>query len=336
MILTLVVPALLWPRQVMRDVLYDAELPALQALLGKGRLMTSTLTRASADAWWAHFLGTTSDQLSAAPLRLLATGIDPGEDEWLCADPVHLRIEPHGAALSDPALLNISPTEARQLSDAIAPVFGEIGELIVATPSQWHLRLHKGVTLPELPARLDDCVERSANQLLPRGEAGRPLRQLLNEAQMTLHAHAANEQRAAHGRATINSIALWGCGRAPQVFSHAGMRLMTDDPVFAGAGKLAGMAVMALPPRFAADREDCVVFWDNLKFPTASRDAIEWRHRLEGFDADWIAPALAALADGSVTRIDLHGFGEDAGIAVTMKRRDRHAFWRKPRRVESL
>ena len=37
MTLTLVIPGLLWPRQVMRDTLYDADFPALQTLLGKGR-----------------------------------------------------------------------------------------------------------------------------------------------------------------------------------------------------------------------------------------------------------------------------------------------------------
>lgn len=336
MVLILVVPALLWPRQVMRDVLYDADLPALQTLLGKGRLMTKTFSAPTVEDWWANYFGATADALSAGPLRLVAAGIDPGDDNWLCVDPVHLRIDPRGAVVADPALLNIGPTEARQLSEALAPLLAHIGELVVATPSHWHLRLHDGVSLPPLPRRLDQCVEKSANCLLPEGDAGRSLRQLFNEAQMALHAHAVNEQRAAQGRATINSIALWGMGCAPRLTSRAGTRLLTDDRVIAGAGGLAGMEVSPLPPRFAANGGDCIVFWDSLKFPTASRDAIAWREQLEGFEATWMAPALAALADGRVSRIELHGFGDDEGFAVTMSRLDRHAFWRKPRRIESL
>lgn len=337
MALTFVVPALLWPRQVMRDVLYDADLPALQTLLGKGRMSAAQPSVNSTDAWWSQYFGIAAGQLAAAPLRLVTTGIKPGTARWLCADPVHLRLDRRGASLTDPALLNISPAEARQLHEALAPLFTNIGELVLATPSHWHLRVETETSaLHDVPPRLEDYIEQSAAALLPSGDAARPLRQLLNEVQMALHAHPVNEQRAAQGKTVINSIALWGGGVAPLLQPKTGHRLFTDDRVVAGAGKLAGMEVAPLPVHFTPGVEDCLVYWDALKFSLATHDALTWRERLQEFDDGWLAPALAALAERGVSAVELHGFGDEQGFAVSLSPRDRLAFWRKPRRLESL
>ena len=332
MILTLVIPGLLWPRQVMRDTLYDTDFPALQTLLGKGRQLVSAGT--SADAWWCSHFGIGLDEFAAAPLRLSAAGKEAGASIWLCADPVHLQADQYGATLKDPAALPIDAEEAAQLHEMLAPLFAEVGELVATTPSQWHLRLT--TSAPTLPARLYDFVEHSATALLPEGDDGRRWRQLINEVQMSLHAHPINAERSARGQAEINSIALWGGGRAPALKAKTRRAVLSDDLIVAGAGRLAGLPAEPLPARFPDIVADCIVHWHRLQAPAASRDAQAWREGLQRLEQEWLAPALAALASGKLKRIELHGFGDENAVSLSMTTLDRYRFWRKPRRLESL
>ena len=183
MTLILVVPGLLWPRQIMRDTLYDAEFPALQTLLGKGRRLPTTC--ATVDDWWCSRFGITTREFSPAALRLLALGGDAGDSIWLCADPVNLHVGTGGATINDPATLNITADEAAQLHETLTPMLAESGELVVTTPSQWHLRLT--VAPPNFPNRLHELRGESATSLLPAGNDGRPWRQLINDIQIALH-----------------------------------------------------------------------------------------------------------------------------------------------------
>ena len=332
MTLILVIPGLLWPRQVMRDTLYDADFPALQTLLGKGRRLTSA--GASADAWWCAHFGIGEDEFAAAPLRLSAAGNDPGDSIWLCADPVHLQTDQRGPKLKDPATLHIDAEEAAQLHAMLAPLFAAVGELVVTTPSQWHLRLT--TPTPALPARLYDFVEHSAAALLPQGDEGRHWRQLLNEVQMSLHAHPLNTERSARGQAEINSIALWGGGRTPALRARNRSTLFSDDSIIIGAGRLSGLPVQPLPTCFSSSAADRIVHWNLLQAPAARHDAQAWREGLQRLDNDWLAPALAALASGDLKRIELHGFGDEEPVSISMAAHDRFRFWRKPRRLETI
>lgn len=331
MTLTVVIPGLLWPRQVMRDTLYGSNFPALQTLLGKGRIASSSR---SVDDWWCSYFGIGQDAFAAAPLRLSALDETPGADQWLCADPVHLRIDQQGARLTDPALLNISAAEARQLHALLTPLFTNVGELIMATPSHWHIRL--AIPAPAFPKHLNEFIEQPAVALLPAGDQGRAWRLLINEVQMILHTHPLNSERSAQGKATINSIALWGEGHAPALQIKGPTVLLSDDLIITGAGKLAGMKSLPLPPRFTAEMNDDIVNWDHLRFPTAHHDALGWHEGLQQLEQEWLAPALAALNDGKLKRIELYGFGEEETLSLSMTSLDRHRFWRKPRRLESL
>jgi hypothetical protein len=169
--------------------------------------------------------------------------------------------------------------------------------------------------------------------LLPAGDEGREWRQLINEAQMVLHAHPLNAERGEQGKAIINGIALWGEGRSPVLPQLDPSVLLSDDLIVTGACRLAGIETGALPPRFTSTKASCTVYWDRLRFPAARRDALAWRDVLGQLEQDWMAPALAA---GDLKRIELHGFGDDEGISIAMTSLDRHCFWRKPRRLETL
>ncbi|HMX17394.1 MAG TPA: hypothetical protein PKD29_11115, partial [Rhodocyclaceae bacterium] len=53
--LTLLLPGLLWPAQALRDLSFDLPLPALAALLGRGRVAVDG--PASPAAWMANSFG---------------------------------------------------------------------------------------------------------------------------------------------------------------------------------------------------------------------------------------------------------------------------------------
>jgi hypothetical protein len=332
MTLTLVVPQLIWPHQVMRDTLYDLNFPALETLLGMGRLVPSP--QASADHWWRAQFGLSNDALPAAALRMTAWGIDTGSTSWLCADPVHLRVDKRGATVADPALLAVSAEEAEQLQAHLAPLFAAVGALSVARPGAWHLRLAQEA--PAFPQHLLDLVGQSATALLPAGEAGRNWRSLINDVQIALHDHPVNRTREARGMLPINSIALWGAGRLPAVTHHPRSALFSDDPLLAGLGRLAGLEVKPLPTGYAEITEDTIVDWDRLLLPSFEHDALCWRKALLHLENAWLAPALADLAKGKLNRMALHGFGDATTVSASLARIDRWKFWRQPRRLETL
>ncbi len=332
MTLTLVIPGLLWPRQVMRDSLFDANFPALQTLLGKGRI--SSPGHKSADEWWSAQFGIGNSLFAPAPLRLLALGGKPDDSAWLCADPVHLEVNQRGAALKDPGLLAIDADEGRQLHATLAALFADVGELVATTPAHWHLRLKQNP--PAMPGRLTDLVEQPATALIPSGDAGRLWRQLINDCQIALHSHAVNETRKSQRKTEINSIALWGAGVLPTTVAGIDSMMQCDEAVIGGLAKSAGLHAHTVAERFAATNNDLLVHWDKLQIPSVSHDALAWREALEHLEQDWIAPALAAVASGRLKKIELHGFGEDESVSCTMRSLDRYCFWRNPRRLETL
>lgn len=171
---------------------------------------------------------------------------------------------------------------------------------------------------------------------LPQGADGRRWRQLLNEVQMRLHAHPLNAARSARGQAEINSLALWGGGRTPLLQARSRAALFCDDPVIAGAGSLAGLPVQSLPIGFSGAAAGGIVHWHLLQAPSASHDAQAWRDGLQRLEQDWLAPALSALASGALKRLELHGFGDEDPVSISMAALDRLRFWRKPRRLETL
>ncbi len=210
--LTLIVPGLIWTRQALADLTYDLPLPAFTTLLGRGRLRH--LPPRSTAALLAEASGLTAPLPSAA-LRWRALNEASGTDEncdWLCLDPVRLRLDQRSVTVNDPQHLDLSGEESAALAVSLAPTFAGLGQLEVVSPGHWNLRLLAGAPafqpLPEAAGR--------AASPLPLDAAYAPWRHALNEAQMVLHAHPVNQARDAAGKPVINSLWPWGGGRLPE------------------------------------------------------------------------------------------------------------------------
>jgi len=329
--LTLIVPGLIWTRQALADLTCDLPLPAFTTLLGRGRL---TQRPALGTAGILAEISGLAAPLPAAALRRLALREHAEEADWLCLDPVRLNFQERSLVVDDPHNLRLSDDEAAALAVALAPTFAELGALEVLAPTRWNLRL--AVTAPTF-RDLPDTTGRAALPL-PLDAAYAPWRQALNEAQMVLHAHPVNRARTSAGLPVVNSLWPWGGGRLPQpraATTHDA--LWSDDPVARGIARLLQINGATLPDAFgsAAARRPLAVF-DALERPARSGDAIVWRDELARFEADWLAPALAALRSGRLGTLRLVAPGDLAAAELQVSRRDLWKFWRKPRSLTEL
>ena len=152
------------------------------------------------------------------------------------------------------------------------------------------------------------------------------MRALVNELQMLLHEHPVNEQRAAHGQPTVNSVWLWGAGASADAGgrsrAHAEGVLVTDDPWLAGIWRWHGGRVRP-PDEFVAALDEGS---DDLRVAltrTCSADPAMLRQ----LDDDILAPARSRLAASPVSRVSLHA----GRLVADVTARARWTFWRRTR-----
>ncbi|MDP1734739.1 MAG: hypothetical protein Q8L44_10300 [Sulfuritalea sp.] len=332
--LTLIVPGLIWTRQALADLTYDLPLPAFTTLLGRGRL--SRRPPQDTAATLADVAGLATP-LPAGALRWFALREHPGDSNWLCLDPVRLRLQERSLVVDDPRQLDLSAEECTALAVSLAPTFAALGQLDVLSPHAWNLRL--SAAAPAFQA-LSGAIGRSVSPL-PLTPDHAPWRHALNEAQMILHTHPVNQTREAAGRPQVNSLWPWGGGRLPELGSGAGARrhdaLWSSDPLARGIARLLQIDSAQLPECFApaAARAPLAVF-DAMEQPAGVGDALVWREQLSRFETEWLAPALGALRSGQLDSLRLLAPGELAAAELRVSRHDLWKLWRKPRALTEL
>ena len=301
--------------------------PALELLLARGRARVGESQRF--EGWLHEAFG-----LGEAPLAAGALTVpEAGEAFWARADPVHLRLMRDRLMLVPAAAFPISAAEAAALCEALNRHFPALAFAPVE-PSRWCVRLaedHEGLST-ENPL---DLAGREVGLAMPA--AGH---QLVNEAQMLLHAHALNDAREARGEPTVNSVWLWGAGRAPRVPPSPWQSVSADDPLVLGLARAAGTRHRNLPQSAQAWLERApgegrhLVVLDALRAPLALSQQAECRARLEALERDWFAPLLGALREGRVGMVSVKvpEGGERASFETI--RGDLRRFWRRPRALE--
>ena len=234
------------------------------------------------------------------PMAAITRQRDAGDAElhsWLRADPAYVRPDMTGARVLAVGELGLSADEARALSDALRPLFGDAGFPISAPhPARWYLALPVEARLPAF-AGPEAVLGDDLFLHLPEGPEGRRWRALLNEAQIILHNHPVNEARIASGRVPANSLCFWGAGRLPDQVK-ARLRTVRSDEA-----QLASLAALAATSP-AADGELLDL-----------RDAREWsaveaivmealdRREASGFVLDFADGAVFVLRPGQRWRL---------------------------------
>ncbi|MDI9240066.1 phosphoglycerate mutase [Lysobacter sp. LF1] len=236
---------------------------------------------------------------------------------WLRADPAYVQPDINGARLlSYGQALNLGASDAEALLRPLKPLFGDAGFPIDApSPSRWYLRLPQGAKLPTFTSP-EQALGADMFDELPQGPEGRRWRALLSEAQVVLHNHPLNAQRAAAGLAPVNSLWFWGAGTLPDHVQSRYASLASDDEVLTALGALAGASVQALPSAWRGEAGQ----GDRLFDLRGARD-------LAVLERDWFAPLLSAMARGEVKSLRLD-FADGARFDVNRSQRWR--FWRRP------
>jgi hypothetical protein len=284
-----------------------ARLPSLELLLARGRC---TSAGSQSLETWLHDAFELGAPLAAGALTLLGAGGEPGTQFWLRADPVHLRLMRDRLILAPGAALNLQRSEADALCEALNRHFDSRLRVQPIDAERWVAQ-----TDEDLASDAQSPLELAGRDValgMPAGGGGSPSHRLLNEAQMVLHSHPVNEAREARGEPAVNSVWLWGAGRAPLVASKRWHSVSADAPLALGLARAAAMRYRALPASGAAwlDRapEDGrhLVVLDPLRVPLALSETGEYQDALARLERDWFALLLAALRGGRIGMITVH------------------------------
>ena len=257
------------------------------------------------------------DHWSAAALSRLA---DAGREDaqasaWLRADPAHIRPDINGARLlATGDSLSIGPADVEAFLPALRPLFGDAGFLLDAPdPARWYLRLPREAKLPDF-APPEAALGEDVFDHTPEGPLARRWRTLLSEAQVVLHNHPRNAERAQAGLVSVNSLWFWGAGVLPDNVAGECPKLFSEDPVLLGLA--AAGSVEAMPracfPGFGSVADHVLV---------DLRDARDPGRLIE----HWLQPALAVARKGQVV------FDLADGQSFALQSSQRWRFWRRPR-----
>lgn len=235
---------------------------------------------------------------------------------WLRADPAYVQPDINGARLlSYGQALGLNQADADALLRPLKPLFGDTGFPIDApTPSRWYLRLPAGAKLPTFTAP-EQALGADMFDELPQGPEGRRWRALLSEAQVVLHNHPLNAQRAAAGLAPVNSLWFWGAGALPDHVQTKYAHIASDDEALTALAALGGASVQAQPAAWNGSAGQAERLFD-LR---GARD-------LAVLERAWFAPLLAAMAQGDVKRLR---FDFADGVRYDIHRGQRWRFWRR-------
>lgn len=258
-----------------------------------------------------EFVGT---QIPYAALTRSLDSTDASGTLWLRADPAWVAADAVTLRLLACGNMDLSPQDSEQLARSLKPLFGDAGfPLEATTPSRWYLRCPPGAQLPPFSspeAALGDDVARH----LPDGDAGRRWQHLLNEAQVILHNHRLNAERARRGLSPVNSVWFWGAGMLPDwVRTTAGVVVSSDEIVHALA-RIANLPIAnSLADAVAAATPDARLLIDLDASGSPPESA-------------WQEPVRRALADRIIAELQLK-FA--SGERFRYRRGHRWRFWRK-------
>ena len=332
----LLVPALFPTREPAREALAELRLPALELLLARGR--SAGAPQLSPERWLVEAFGGEDAPLAAGALSVLAEGSEPGEDVWLRADPVHLRLGREGVALIPSAAFEVSRDEAEAVCESLNRHFAGTLTLYPLAPGRWCARVQD-----EIFAAAESPLEIAGELVHERfaaEPAARAWHSLLTEIQMVLHQHPVNAERERRGAPALNSVWLWGAGRAPRDAAGPWQSVSADEPLALGLARAAGMARRDLPAtveewlaRAPEDGRHLLVL-DALRAAHALDDAQAYAERLRAMEARWFAPLLAALRAERIGMVSLHV--PDAADARSFETigGDLRRIWRRPRALE--
>lgn len=308
--------------------------PGLDTLLAKGRLERGEpMTQ---EDWLLNAFSLKGAPVAA--LRRLASRLDVSladtcQEHWLCADPVHLRIERDHLQLIGAAQFALTAAESDALVNTLNKHLAQDGlTLEIVSPAEWIVR----VPTESIPATTPiwRVTDKSIFEHLPGASGGIDWRKLGNEVQMLLHDHPVNVERESCGEPVISGVWFWGGeplteepGLAPE-FIHA------DDTLTRGLAVHAKSEYRVLPPTFADWQPEAgmsLVVLDDLSRAVRAHDAEAWNAALIRLERDWFQPVMKAVWEKRLPMVRAVFPGERHTQYLHVARLDLWKLWRSRR-----
>lgn len=294
--LQLVVPAL-FQTPVLLDMNGEQRLSGIDLLLGRGQRVALGIS--SIEEILCRELGIARQQdWPVAPISWAVAGKVPGEDYWLRADPVYVRIERDHLVLAEKAVPTVE--EASLLCESLARHFGEEFSPHPLRPNEWVVRVQPRPNL--VTTSLSQALGQNIDPLLPAGTDAKHWRKLLNEVQMLLFHHPVNQAREQRGETPINSVWLWGGGSLPEAIPKTDRTLLSNITDWQSLARFAGAAVNGLPEMWSPDIPDNgLIVLDEAATSIKSGNHTGWLRGIKKLETNWLQPLIAG---GRPFRID--------------------------------
>ncbi|MDE2309692.1 MAG: hypothetical protein KGL01_02555, partial [Betaproteobacteria bacterium] len=270
-----------------------------------------------------------ADQAIAA-VTLRVDGMEPGASYWLRADPVHLRIQRDQLILH--SAVSLAADEAAQLCVSLNAHFAGAGLRFFAPhPQRWYLQLDAAPDMTTRP--LAQVAGRNVHAHLPQGPDALRWHGVFNEIQMLFHEHAVNQAREARGELTINSVWLWGGGRAANQLLRPYSKLCGDSDLAGAFAQAAGIPCEPLRDDarrcVEGDGGDVLIVREELRRALQQGDLHAWRDGLQRFEQGCAAPLLHALHAGRIAQLTLDVLQSGASRRFTLTRGAAWKLWRR-------
>jgi hypothetical protein len=153
---------------------------------------------------------------------------------WIAAaDPVFLEPRLDRLFLHALQRTNMPSSDLRALFDHLQRTLADDMKYgFIRLGSNGYLRAEQPLSTASVPAYVVD--QREPGAYLPTGDYTALHRNILSEIEMALHEHDVNLRRLEEGAQPVNSLWLWGGGRAPEKITRPQPPLFSDDPLLAG------------------------------------------------------------------------------------------------------
>ncbi len=178
-------------------------------------------------------LGLPYPQEGLAALRMWGqTGDRP--TVWIAAaDPVYLEPRLDHLCLHSLQRTGVPSSDLRPLFDHLQTTLAADQRFgFTRLGSNGYLRADEPISTAAVPAYVVD--QREPGEFLPTGDYTVTHRNILSEIEMALHEHEVNLRREDEGLPPVNSLWLWGGGKAPEKITRPQPPLFADDPLLTG------------------------------------------------------------------------------------------------------
>ena len=250
-----------------------------------------------------------------AAIAAAADGLKVGDAYWLRADPVHLVLQRDCFSLGESMPLLVDAAHANSLVASLNQHFNQDGLMfLIGTSGAWYVRTEQ---MPTIKTSLPSVAAgKNIHQFLPQGLESSKWLAVLNEVQMLLFEHPANEARELFGELVVNSVWLSGGGLMPlrKSLLNDSDLIMADSIFYHGLATLAGEAYQVAPSCLDGVLNTPA---QHIRMQLPNSNTLAW------FDS-----LLAALKTKKIKQLTLNlGFYEYS-LMVEIKPIDTYKFWR--------